>query len=95
MLNPSIPFVHSIKIGNDTVKTDTNAGFFGIIRNQVLEVCEELKLIPGLSNGFNAVGLSQGGLFLRAYVQLCDDGPRIRNLVTVGSPHFGVAEVFF
>ena len=44
---------------------------------------------PLLESGYNAVGLSQGGLLLRAVAQLCPE-PRMKTLVTVGSPHQGI-----
>lgn len=55
-------------------------------------VCEQLKGIPELSTGFNAVGFSQGGQFLRAYIQRCNDPP-VHNLVTVGAQHGGVTDI--
>ncbi len=36
------------------------------------------------------MGFSQGGLFLRYYAQYCD-GPPIRNLITFGTPHYGIS----
>lgn len=42
-----------------------------------------------LKNGFNAIGISQGGQFLRAYVERCNDPP-VRTLITLGSQHQGV-----
>eukprot|EP00316_Scyphosphaera_apsteinii_P016845 CAMPEP_0119349156 /NCGR_PEP_ID=MMETSP1333-20130426/109409_1 /TAXON_ID=418940 /ORGANISM="Scyphosphaera apsteinii, Strain RCC1455" /LENGTH=202 /DNA_ID=CAMNT_0007361751 /DNA_START=501 /DNA_END=1109 /DNA_ORIENTATION=- len=44
-----------------------------------------------LAGGFNAVGLSQGGLVLRGYVERFNRPP-IRTLVTVCAPHAGVAK---
>lgn len=38
------------------------------------------------------MGFSQGGQFLRAYVQRCNDPP-VHNLITVGSQHNGVADI--
>ncbi|KAG0097608.1 hypothetical protein BGZ93_002397 [Podila epicladia] len=55
-------------------------------------VCRQLKNIKELQSGFNAVGFSQGGQFLRAYVQRCNDPP-IHNLVTIGSQHGGVTDI--
>lgn len=43
-----------------------------------------------LHDGFDAVGFSQGGQILRAYVQRCNRPP-VRNLITVGAQHQGVA----
>jgi palmitoyl-protein thioesterase len=51
-------------------------------------VCEQLAKVPELSNGFNAIGFSQGGLFMRAYVERCNQ-PKVRHLITFGSPHGG------
>ncbi len=39
--------------------------------------------------GFDGIGFSQGGQFLRAYVERCNE-PRMRNLITVGAQHQGV-----
>ena len=38
---------------------------------QVREVCEMIAADPELANGYNAVGFSQGGQFLRAVAQRC------------------------
>ncbi|KAF7729449.1 hypothetical protein EC973_004429 [Apophysomyces ossiformis] len=59
---------------------------------QVDVVCNQLAVIPELANGFNAIGFSQGGLFLRAYVEQCNQPP-VRRLITFGSPHAGVSDV--
>lgn len=48
----------------------------------------QLKADPALANGFNAVGFSQGGQFLRAYVERYNDPP-VHNLVTFGGQHMG------
>lgn len=53
------------------------------------EVCEKLKKDPRLANGFNALGLSQGGLMIRATIQRCE-GLKVHRLITMGSPHMGV-----
>ncbi|KAI8047582.1 Alpha/Beta hydrolase protein [Gilbertella persicaria] len=84
-------FVHSIRIG-DNVDEDHKAGFFGRIAEHVDKVCEQLKNMPELENGFNAVGFSQGGLFLRAYVERCNK-PVVHRLITFGSPHSGVSDI--
>ncbi|KAF9363015.1 hypothetical protein BGX34_005057 [Mortierella sp. NVP85] len=87
-------FIHSIsdlhfhdKLA-ESEADDQKAGYFGNIEH----VCEQLKGIPELQGGFNAVGFSQGGQFLRAYVQRCNDPP-VHNLITVGSQHGGVADI--
>ncbi|KAG0315791.1 hypothetical protein BG000_005077, partial [Podila horticola] len=84
-------FIHSVSLA-ESESDDQRAGFFGNVNNQLEIVCRQLKDIKELQNGFNAVGFSQGGQFLRAYVQRCNDPP-IHNLVTVGSQHGGVTDI--
>ncbi|KAF9284454.1 hypothetical protein BGZ68_004684 [Mortierella alpina] len=84
-------FIHSISLA-DSESDDQRAGFFGNVNTQIEQVCEQLKGITELKGGFNAVGFSQGGQFLRAYIQRCNDPP-IHNLVTVGSQHGGVSDI--
>lgn len=52
-------------------------------------VCAELSKDTKLNNGFNAIGFSQGGQFLRGLVQRCST-VRINNLITLGGQHQGV-----
>ncbi|KAF9922868.1 hypothetical protein BGZ67_010224 [Mortierella alpina] len=84
-------FIHSISLA-DSESDDQRAGFFGNVNNQIEQVCQQLRGIPQLKDGFNAVGFSQGGQFLRAYIQRCN-GPPVHNLVTVGSQHGGVSDI--
>ena len=60
---------------------------------QVQKVCDDLASHPILSKApaVNALGFSQGGQFLRAYVERCNN-PRVENLVTFGSQHNGISE---
>ncbi|RUP08314.1 palmitoyl protein thioesterase-domain-containing protein [Jimgerdemannia flammicorona] len=60
-------YVYSVRIG-DTDKDDQNSGFFGNLNQQVDQVCQQLRENKKLRDGFNAVGFSQGGLFLRYVV---------------------------
>ena len=53
---------------------------------------------PNLANGYNGIGMSQGGLLIRGLAQRCPDPP-MKNLVTYGAPsngQFGIpdCEVF-
>ncbi|KAI8073941.1 palmitoyl-protein thioesterase 1 [Gongronella butleri] len=84
-------FVHSVQIG-ESASDDRNAGFFGVINDQLDQVCEQLAGIKELANGFHAVGFSQGGLLLRGYVERCNQPP-VHNLITFGSPHGGVSDI--
>lgn len=86
--NGTRAYVHSIRIG-DSDEADRVNGFFYNVNDKVKYVCEMLKKDEKLKNGFNAVGLSQGGQFLRAYIQRCNDPP-VKNLITIGAQHQGV-----
>ncbi|RHZ86097.1 hypothetical protein Glove_54g14 [Diversispora epigaea] len=92
-IQTSLPgiYVYSIMIGDDE-EEDKKAGFFGNVNQQVSKVCEKLKNDENLRNGFNAIGFSQGGQFIRAYVQRCNDPP-VHNLITMGAQHAGVSEL--
>jgi palmitoyl-protein thioesterase len=84
-------YVKSIRIG-PTENDDRKATYFGNLNEQVAEVCAELAEDEELAGGFNAIGFSQGGQALRAYVERCNS-PRVKNLVTFGSQHMGVADI--
>ncbi|EGD79194.1 palmitoyl-protein thioesterase 1 [Salpingoeca rosetta] len=84
-------YVYSIMLGKNEIE-DEFEGFFGNVNTQVDNICTKLKSDPNLKNGFNAVGFSQGGQFLRAYVQRCNDPP-VHNLVTLGGQHMGVTDI--
>jgi palmitoyl-protein thioesterase len=49
---------------------------------------------PQLQNGYNAVGFSQGGQFLRAVAQRCPS-PRMRSLITIGAQHQARTDKWF
>lgn len=84
--------VHIIGLA-DTGASDRTATFFGNVTEQVAQVCEQLAKEPKLRNApaINAIGFSQGGQFLRGYVERCNDPP-VYNLVTFGSQHNGISE---
>jgi hypothetical protein len=84
-------YVYSLKIG-DSQSSQTKAGYFGNVNEQVEDACIQIKQDPKLTNGFNAIGFSQGGQFLRALVQRCE-GIDVHNLVTFGSQHAGVSDI--
>lgn len=52
------------------------------------EICQKLQTNPHLKGGFTGIGLSQGGLMMRALVETCDNIDVIR-LITFGSPLLG------
>lgn len=86
-------FIHSIATGKGQ-EGDVMSSYFGNVNSQIDTVCNELLNIPELSNGFSAVGFSQGGQFLRGVVQRCGHFlPPIHTLVTMGSQHQGVMDI--
>lgn len=93
LLQEQLPgvFIYSIQVG-ETDSQDRRSGYFDNLHRQLQEVCDKLSQVKELENGFNALGFSQGGLFLRSFVEKCN-APRVKNLVTFGSPHAGVSDV--
>lgn len=84
-------FVHSIYI-EDALDADQRAGWFGNVWEQLEIVNTQLNNITELGDGFDAIGFSQGGQFLRAYVEKYNS-PRVFNLITFGSQHMGVTDL--
>jgi len=74
---------------------DRQASFYGNVTTQLLSVCHALASDPILRTApaIDAVGFSQGGQFLRGYIQRCGEwAPPVRSLITFGSQHNGIAE---
>jgi palmitoyl-protein thioesterase len=88
-VNPGT-FVYYIQIGADA-NADRTSTFFGNVTTQLEQVCTELAKHPILSTApaIDAIGFSQGGQFLRGYVERCNFPP-VRSLVTYGSQHNGI-----
>ncbi len=83
-------FTYIVRLNEDP-KEDSKATFFGNLTEQVDTVCKELAEHPKLSTApaIDAIGFSQGGQFMRAYVERCNNPP-VRNLLTFGSQHNGI-----
>jgi len=81
-------YVYSVMVG-DSPSDDTTAGFFGDMNEELRQVCNKIAKDPKLAQGFNAIGFSQGGQFLRAYVERCNSPP-VHNLISIGGQHQGV-----
>jgi len=90
ILQDNLPgvYVQRIMIGGNLV-TDLESGFFRDTNRQIREVCEMIASDPELAGGYNAIGFSQGGQFLRAVAQRCPSPP-MKSLVTFGAQHQGV-----
>ncbi|KAI0743399.1 alpha/beta-hydrolase [Daedaleopsis nitida] len=83
--------IHSVYIKED-LEEDQKAGFFGDVNEQLEMVADQLANITQLAAGFDAIGFSQGGQFLRAYVEKYNTPP-INNLITFGSQHMGISDL--
>lgn len=91
-INPGT-FVHIVSVGE--IGADRKASWFGNVTEQVQTVCESLASDPILSTApaIDAVGFSQGGQFLRGYIERCGHwAPKVRSLITFGGQHNGIAE---
>ncbi|CAH2222182.1 palmitoyl- thioesterase 1 [Pelobates cultripes] len=90
MVERQIPgvYVLSLEIGN-SITQDMENSFFLNVNEQVARVCEQLAKDPKLQQGYNSMGFSQGGQFLRAVAQRCPSPP-MHNLISIGGQHQGV-----
>ena len=76
--------VYNIEIGNGA-----GTSLFTSMNSQLDILCDEIYKIDALKDGFNFIGMSQGGLLARGYVEYCNKYPVI-NLITLASPNGGV-----
>ncbi|PVU94702.1 hypothetical protein BB561_002335 [Smittium simulii] len=82
-------YVYSAQLADSAYK-DRISGFYGNINEQIDKICNTLKNDVNIQDEYYGLGFSQGGLFLRALHQRCPY-PRMKKLVTFGSPHAGIA----
>ena len=75
--------VFNIEIGNG-VKTS----MYTALPIQLGELCQTIYENSELKEGFNFIGMSQGGLLARGYVERCNEYP-VKNLITLVSPNGG------
>ncbi|KTW30614.1 hypothetical protein T552_00330 [Pneumocystis carinii B80] len=85
-------YVHSVYLDKNSLN-DRKNGFFGNVNKQIELVAEQLSNETRLSEGFNAIGFSQGGLFMRAYIERYNNPP-VSNLITFGTPHYGISSFY-
>jgi palmitoyl-protein thioesterase len=78
---------------NSDPNADRRDTFFGNVTDFVDAACHLIAADPILSTApaIDAIGFSQGGQFLRAYVERCNKPP-VRSLVTFGSQHNGIID---
>ncbi|GKZ28193.1 hypothetical protein AbraIFM66950_000003 [Aspergillus brasiliensis] len=85
-------YTYLVHLGSSST-ADRQATFLGNLTTQIASVCEQLTQDPILSTApaINALGFSQGGQFLRAYIERCN-APPVRTLITLGSQHNGISQ---
>ncbi|TIB12759.1 hypothetical protein E3P89_01511 [Wallemia ichthyophaga] len=79
--------VYGVSIG-DTPSEDRRLSGLSDANYNVQVACSKLSQLD--NTPVNAIGLSQGGLFLRAVIEQCPEAPSLRHLVTFGTPHMGI-----
>jgi palmitoyl-protein thioesterase len=76
--------VYNIEIGNGEENS-----LFMTLDKQLDLLCNTLYSNENLRAGFDFIGMSQGGLLARGYVEQCNNFP-VRNLINMVSPNGGV-----
>jgi len=76
--------VYNIEIGNGE-----KTSMYTSLNSQLDELCLSIYDIDDLNDGFDFIGISQGGLLARGYVERCNSYP-VRNLITLVAPHGGI-----
>lgn len=76
--------VYNIEIGNGQ-----KTSLFMPLDKQLDILCETIYAEEELVGGFDFIGMSQGGLLARGYVERCNKYP-VRNLINMVSPNGGV-----
>jgi palmitoyl-protein thioesterase len=78
-----------IKVFNLEIGDGAHTSIYTDMQSQLKMLCEKIYSIDDLKDGFNFIGMSQGGLLARGYVQYCNKYP-VKNLITLVSPNAGV-----
>ena len=79
----------NIKVYNLELGNGAPYSLYNSMNTQLKELCDLIYSMEELKNGFNFIGMSQGGLLARGYVEYCNLYP-VNNLITLVSPNAGV-----
>lgn len=80
--------VHCIEVGVPSL-----GEVFNNFETIAQKSCAKVASNPDFQGEFNVVGLSQGGLLARYIAEECEMPGKVRNLLTAGGPHMGVAAI--
>jgi len=78
----------NVKVFNLEIGNGEKTSLYTPLSKQLDELCETIYKIEELKDGFHFIGMSQGGLLARGYVERCNLYPVV-NLITMVSPHGG------
>ncbi|KAH9589762.1 Palmitoyl-protein thioesterase 1 [Schistosoma haematobium] len=81
-------YVKCITTSNSIIQ-DIEDTYFMPINDQLDYVCRMIHEDKNLSNGLHMIGISQGGLFVRALVQKCNLS-KVGTVVSIGGPQQGI-----
>ncbi|KAK4475185.1 hypothetical protein MN116_000773 [Schistosoma mekongi] len=74
---------------NDSYIEDVRDTVFLSINEQLENVCRMISKDKNLSKGLHMIGISQGGIFVRALVQKCNLS-NVGSVISIGGPQQGV-----
>ncbi|KAH8862866.1 Palmitoyl-protein thioesterase 1 [Schistosoma japonicum] len=81
-------YVKCITTNNSYIE-DVRDTVFSSINEQLENVCRMISEDKNLSNGLHMIGISQGGVFVRALVQKCSLS-NVGSVISIGGPQQGV-----
>ena len=79
----------SLKVYNLEIGNGEKTSLYSPLTVQLSQLCATIYGMPGLKAGFNFIGMSQGGVLARGYVERCNAYP-VATLITLVAPHGGV-----